>query len=123
MTALHLFSVGLLSALSLVASGDETDFVPPDVGFLDLSFGSCRADPGYGIRVTSEESCMITKLKTRCSAADDCLAQCLARGVGRHVGGGCAHLCFDTKFDLSKWTAPAGFDECVHAEKGLGRKN
>jgi len=62
--------------------------------------------------LSKKEQCCVSKLSTRCSAADDCLVQCIAKGMNDKVGGGCWHLCFETKFDLSKWSEPKGWSTC-----------
>jgi len=91
---------------------EEHDYAPPNVGFLLQPYNHCKAKPAAGIQLTEKEACQIDKLKNRCTPADDCLTACLASGQGREVGGGCWHLCFDNKFDLSKWTSPTGISQC-----------
>ncbi len=91
---------------------DELEFVPPNMAFMEQPFNHCKTQPASGIQLTEREVCQIGKLKRRCTLADDCLVACLASGQGRQVGGGCWHICFETKFDLSKWTSPTGLSWC-----------
>ena len=73
---------------------------------------ACKVPREVGVTLTAKESCLVSQLSPRCSKADDCLVQCISRGVGRAIGGGCWHLCFDSKFSLSDWHGPKGIDAC-----------
>ena len=108
-------SLGLAAAVWSIAPAfcaDESEYVPPDMAFLAQPFNHCKTGPASGVRLTEKEVCQIDKLKGRCTPADDCLVACLASGQGRQVGGGCWHICFQTKFDLSKWASPTGLSRC-----------
>jgi hypothetical protein len=82
-----------------------------DFSFLEMPYSKCKvASRPY--KQSAREQCYVSKLSTRCSDADDCLVQCIANGINGKVGGGCWHVCFETKFDLSKWSAPKGMRYC-----------
>ena len=85
-----------------------------DFAFLEKSYAKCKIDKPK-VALSAKEQCYISKLSVRCTEADDCLVQCIASGMNDKVGGGCWHLCFETKFDLSKWSKPKGWGTCTQA--------
>lgn len=83
-----------------------------DFGFLERPYAECRIGPvPHPLPVV--EACYIAKLSRRCTEADDCLVQCLASGMNRKVAGGCWHLCFASRFELSSWSEPPGWGACI----------
>ncbi|MFC5491373.1 hypothetical protein [Dokdonella soli] len=111
-------AAALLLSILMQACGAETGErvaqLSPKLDFLNQQFNHCKALPAEGVSLTSRESCLIEKLRERCDIADDCLVSCIASGQGREVGGGCWHICFEVKNDLSKWKPPQGMDSCPH---------
>jgi hypothetical protein len=85
-----------------------------DFSFLEKPYAKCKMDKPTRA-LSAQEQCYISKLSARCSEADDCLVQCIGSGMNDKVGGGCWHLCFETKFDLSKWSEPKGWGVCTRA--------
>jgi hypothetical protein len=81
---------------------------------LSASYASCKITAPRPATLNSKERCLIQKLSARCSEADDCLVQCIASGMNGKVGGGCWHLCFDSKFSLPKWSEPKGWADCKY---------
>ena len=92
---------------------------PPDLSFLNLPFKSCKVQPALVAALSSADKCMIKSLSARCIPAGDCLVQCLVSKDGPLLGGGCWHACFETKFNLMKWSPPAGAEQC----RKLGHTN
>lgn len=90
-----------------------------DFSFLGQPYAACKLKAPLSASVTPAESCAVSALSKRCSAPDDCLVQCIARGNNGKVGGGCWHLCFETQFNLSAWHEPKQFNAC----RQLGRIN
>jgi len=77
-----------------------------------FSPAKCRVSSSYTLpQLNDKESCMVSSLSSRCNDADDCLVQCIARGLNRS-GDGCWHLCFETVFSLPEWSKPKGFEAC-----------
>ena len=91
-----------------------------DFSFLEAPYAACKSNAPHPAQLNSNERCLVRKLTTRCSAADDCLVQCISRGMNNKVGGGCWHLCFESKFSLSKWSEPKGWVECKYLSKRPG---
>ena len=82
-----------------------------------------RAAPG--ISLTVEEQCFVRVHAARCSPTDLCIVDCLLKGSGKNIGGGCWHLCtHPMNLDLSLpqeclSLAPAGVEDCgASFEKG-----
>lgn len=82
-----------------------------DFSFLEMPYAQCRIDLPTPV-LSFPEACYIAKLSARCTVADDCLVQCIAKGMNGKVGGGCWHLCFQAKFKLSEWNEPKAWSEC-----------
>lgn len=105
--------LGVLMQACTAEIGEHASPVPR-LDFLSNPFNHCSASPPKGIVLTPREGCLIEKLSVRCDMADDCLVSCIASGQEREVGGGCWHICFEAKNDLSKWRPPVGMDSCPH---------
>jgi len=83
-----------------------------DLSFLEAPYAACKVKTSSSQSLSPKENCLISKLSARCSAADDCLVQCIAKGNDGKVGGGCWHLCFAQKFNLWKWSKPKNMGVC-----------
>ena len=84
-----------------------------DFSFLEMPYAACKVTGETAAELSVKERCYISKLSARCSQADDCLVQCIARGNNSKVGGGCWHVCFESKFDLSKWKETKAIAACA----------
>ncbi len=84
------------------------------VGVLEAPYAACKTTLTQPVTLNSKERCLVRKLSARCSEADDCLVQCIARGLNGQIGGGCWHLCFESKFSLAEWSEPKGWAECKY---------
>jgi len=65
--------------------------------------------------LTDYDRCMIRALRARTTPEDDCLADCFESGKGRHIGGGCYHVCFAHKgvrSNIATWRDPEGWQAC-----------
>jgi hypothetical protein len=87
-----------------------------DLSFLRAPYAACKLSKPFSPNLAPNAYCLIPVLSGRCSEADDCLFQCIARGNDSKIGGGCWHACFDTKFDLSKWSEPPGMHVCKRSQ-------
>ena len=59
--------------------------------------------------------CQVDLLKKSATPLDRCMADCLEKGQGRNVSGGCAHVCGKKGkgFDISAWQPPEGMQDCM----------
>ena len=85
---------------------------PPDLSFVGEPYKSCKVAPAAIAALTPPNKCMLHILAARCTPADDCLVQCLVSRDGPQIGGGCWHACFETKFNLAKWSEPPKAAQC-----------
>lgn len=107
-----LFVMMILVQSCIANTNDSATSIPNDQNFLNAPFNSCRSLPPENLQLTARELCLVDKLKARCSVADDCLVSCIVSGKGREIGGGCWHICFQERNDLSSWNEPDGFRDC-----------
>jgi hypothetical protein len=100
----------LASAAHAQEQSTAVDFSKLDIGDY-ATWQKCSAQP-RGAALSSKEKCEVESLRARCNAADDCLVTCISSPDGRNVGGGCAHVCFDTLHNFREWKEPAGWGQC-----------
>ncbi|MBS2022108.1 MAG: alpha/beta fold hydrolase [Deltaproteobacteria bacterium] len=78
------------------------------------AFTLTQADLSREPKQTPLDDCMLGALRKRKTPADDCLADCFQHGKGKHLGGGCYHVCFAYQADRSigDWVEPPEWKEC-----------
>ena len=107
------------AGLGFSPQSDVVERSPPDLSFIDLPFQHCHVPPSKVAALPPADKCMLKSLTARCTQSDDCLVQCLVSKDGPQIGGGCWHACFETKFNLAKWSPPSGAERC----RKLGHTN
>jgi hypothetical protein len=122
---LDIFLAVVCSVFGCAAANTDTQTIsgepppPPDLSFLAQPNNHCKVSTSAVTALSPANKCMLKSLSARCTPADDCLVQCLVSKDGPHIGGGCWHACFETKFNLSSWSEPQGAAKCHE----LGRIN
>lgn len=81
---------------------------PGDEGAIGV-YLACKAQPRR--ELSYQEVCELRCLRTRCTAADDCLVSCLTSPDGYREGGGCEHVCFFGAFSVE--SKPDCWGECL----------
>lgn len=75
-----------------------------------LLSASCAKDEP-ATKLSPSDYCAVEVLRARGLEGDVCLADCIERGGGKNIGGGCHHVCF--AYSTLEWPeAPAGPDSC-----------
>ena len=55
---------------------------------------ACAAMAVPTVELTTYERCALRAFAARCNRDDGCMVRCFASGDGRHIGGGCWHVCY-----------------------------
>ena len=98
----RILGVLALSTLPVTACATGAKYLSPKE--------ACDSHLKPRVELSEYEACLVARYRQRCDESDVCMINCLVRGAGDGISGGCWHTCFA----YSTWarTNPPGFHDC-----------